>query len=317
MNNTDSRQTSFDVVVVGDLNGDLILSGDATPTFGQVEKLVDDATLALGSSAAIFACGVARLGLKVGFIGKVGDDLFGQFVTGQLAAHGVDTSRVVRDPGIKTGLTVILSRDKDRALLTYLGSIEQLSYQDIDLAYLKQARHLHIASYFLLNKLKADLPILCDIAHANGQTVSLDTNYDTSERWDVGDMLNHVDVFLPNETELCAIAGQSDPDLALTALDGVVPIVAVKLGARGAVLQSHGQTIRVNVPPVSVVDTTGAGDSFDAGFICGTVQSWPLEDSLRLAATCGSLSTQAVGGTAGQPTLEEALSVLNMAGKTP
>src|SRR5690349_21899163 len=104
----------FDVVVVGDLNADLLLSGDVTPAFGQVEKLIDDATLTLGSSSAIFACGAARLGLRVAFVGKVGDDEFGRFVAGELAARGVDTSGVVVDPTIKTGLTVILSRGDDR-----------------------------------------------------------------------------------------------------------------------------------------------------------------------------------------------------------
>src|SRR5689334_1996357 len=103
MNNiNDESDTSmgFDVVVVGDLNADLILSHANVPNFGQVEKLVDDATLALGSSAAIFACGAARLGLRVGFIGKVGDDIFGQFVIGQLKAGGVDTAGIVCDASV-------------------------------------------------------------------------------------------------------------------------------------------------------------------------------------------------------------------------
>src|SRR5215207_8135730 len=100
----------IDVIVVGELNADLILSGDVAPAFGQVEKLVDDASLVIGSSSAIFACGAARLGLRVAFIGKVGDDALGQFVLRELERHGVDTAGMVVDPSLKTGLTVILSR---------------------------------------------------------------------------------------------------------------------------------------------------------------------------------------------------------------
>jgi sugar/nucleoside kinase (ribokinase family) len=306
----------FDVVVIGDLNADLILQGDATPTFGQVEKLIDDATLTLGSSAAIFACGAARLGLRVGFIGKVGNDTFGQFVVRQLAERGVDTAGILCDPAIKTGLTVILSRGADRAILTYLGSIAQLGYADIDFAYLRQARHVHLASYFLLDKLRPDVPTLCQRAHEFGLSVSLDTNYDPAERWETGEALNHVDIFLPNETELGAIAQEPDLDRALATLGMQIPTIAVKLGGRGAIVQTKGQCLRVGVPPVKVVDTTGAGDTFDAGFIYGLLQGWPIEKTLQFAAMCGSLSTRAIGGTAGQPTLDEVLSAIS-AGAVP
>lgn len=313
MSTTDSHD--FDVVVVGDLNADLILQGDCVPAFGQVEKLIDNATLVLGSSAAIFACGAARLGLRVGFIGKVGDDTFGHFVINALAERGIDTSGIVCDSTVRTGLTIILSRETDRAILTYLGSIEQLRYQDIDLAYLRRARHLHLASYFLLNRLKPDIPALFKLAHEAGLTVSLDTNYDPSEQWELSKTLDHVDVFLPNEVELRAITKQSDIVLAMASLSNYVPVVAVKLGSRGASLRADGQTISAAVLPVTVVDTTGAGDSFDAGFLYGYLQHWPLQQALRFAATCGALSTRAVGGTAGQPTLEEALAVFSAAGK--
>src|SRR5580765_836229 len=113
----------FDVVVVGEINADLILKGDVTPAFGQVEQIVDDATLTIGSSSAIFACGAARLGLRVAFIGIVGDDVFGQFMRRQLAEHSVDVSGIIVDGAIRTGLSVILSRGVDRAILTYAGAI--------------------------------------------------------------------------------------------------------------------------------------------------------------------------------------------------
>jgi len=302
----------FDLLVVGELNVDLILQGDVAPAFGQAEKLVDDATLTMGSSSAIFACGAARLGLKVAFIGKVGDDEFGRFVLRSLAARQVDISYVVIDPAVKTGLSVILSRSDDRAILTNLGSIAALRYEEINRSVLQHARHLHLGSYFLLEALKPDLPALFGEARALSLSVSLDTNYDPAETWNSGlsEVLPYANIFLPNETELCAIAGQNDLAAALNALARDDLIVAVKLGPRGAMAQHGNDRYAAEALPIPVVDTTGAGDSFDAGFIYGYLAGWDLSRALRFACVCGSLSTRAAGGTAAQTTLAEALAAM-------
>jgi sugar/nucleoside kinase (ribokinase family) len=298
----------FDVLVVGELNADLILSGDVTPAFGQVERLVDDATLTIGSSSAIAACGMARLGLRVAFAGLVGDDEFGRFMCTALRARGIDISAVRVDPAVKTGLTVILSRRDDRAILTYAGSIAALRRGHLDLDMLGRARHLHLGSYFLLDGLRPDVPALFAAAHARGLTVSLDTNYDPAERWERLDaVLPHVDILLPNEAELLAISGAADVETGLARLAGRVPLVAVKRGGAGALARRGAEVVAAAAPPVAVVDTTGAGDSFDAGLLYGQLAGWELARSLRLACVCGALSTQAAGGTAAQPDLAAAL----------
>jgi sugar/nucleoside kinase (ribokinase family) len=302
----------FDLLVVGEINPDLILRGDVTPEFGQVEKTVDDATLTIGSSSVIFACGAARLGLRVAFIGKIGDDVFGHFMRRHILERNIDVSGVVVDQDIRTGLSVILSRGDDRAILTYGGSIGALRYAEIDRRLLARARHLHMGSYFMLDALRPDVPALFAAARAQGQTISLDTNYDPAERWAGGlrDALGYVDVFLPNQTELLAIAGTDDRDLALERMSRLVPLVGVKLGAQGAIARCAGETVRSPALSADVVDTTGAGDSFDAGFIYGYLNDWDLPRTLRLACACGALSTRASGGTAAQPTLAEALAAL-------
>ena len=300
----------FDILVVGELNADLILRGDVTPVFGQVEKLIDDAALTIGSSSAICACGLARLGLRVAFMGKVGNDEFGRFMLRELMGHGVDTSSIVVDSSLKTGLTVILAREggADRALLTYAGSIAALHYSEIDLSLLARARHLHLGSYFLLDSLRPDVPALFDAAHAYGLTVSIDTNYDPHQTWQAAEALRRADVFLPNETELLAITHQTDLGAAMRSL--TVPTVAVKLGVHGAQARRGQEMAAAPIVPVTAVDTTGAGDSFDAGFVYGYLNQWPLEQTLRLAAICGSLSTRAIGGTTAQATLAEASTYL-------
>jgi len=302
----------IDVLVVGELNVDLILTGDVTPGFGQAEKLVDDATLTLGSSSAIFACGAARLGLRVAFIGKVGDDDFGRVVRRSLAERGIDMSGVVVDPTIKTGLSVILSRPDDRAILTHLGSIATLHYEEIDQSLLLRARHLHLGSFFLLDSLRPNITRLFAEARRQGLTTSLDTNYDPQESWNGGlwEALTRTDVFMPNQAELHAVSGEAELEPALERVAKRGPLVALKLGPNGGIARQGDATVQASSIPVDVIDTTGAGDSFDAGFIYGYLAGWNLEKSLQLGCVCGALSTRAVGGITAQATLDEALAAM-------
>lgn len=301
----------YDILVAGEINPDLILSGDVAPEFGQVEKLVQSASLTVGSSSAIFACGAARLGLKVAFIGVCGDDLFGRFMLRQMQERGVDISYVIVRQGWQTGLSVILNRGADRAILTYPGLIAALRASDIPGALLQDSRHLHVASYFLQTSLQPDLPDLFRRARAFGVSTSLDTNYDPSETWaGFDELLSVTDVFLPNEKEALSLSKQFDVSVAADRLGRKVETLGIKLGSEGALGARSGEKARVESIPVNVVDTVGAGDSFDSGFLYGYLNGWSLEKTLQLACVCGGLSTQRAGGTDGQPTLEEALTFL-------
>jgi sugar/nucleoside kinase (ribokinase family) len=299
----------FDILVAGDINPDLVLSGNVVPEFNQVEKLVDSATLTIGSSCAIFACAAARLGLKVAFIGVCGNDVFGRFMIAELQKRNVDVSHVIIRTGGQTGLSVILTDGADRAILTHTGLIADLQASHISDRLLRQARHLHVASYFLQDKLQPDLPSLFRRAHGLGLTTSLDTNYDPSEKWSGFDeLLSTTDVFLPNKTEALSITQAGDVESAAKQLAAKSGLVAVKLGPDGGLACKENKITHSSSIPVDVVDTVGAGDAFDAGFLYGYFKKWPLEKSVRLACVCGALSTQKAGGTDGQPTLEEALS---------
>jgi len=309
----------FDILVSCEINPDLILSGNVMPEFGQVEKLVDSATLAIGSSSAIFACGAGRLGLKVGFIGVCGNDVFGRFMLDEMPKQNVDVGNVIVRSDGQTGLSVILSNGSDRAILTHSGLIAELEASDISDDLLRQSSHLHVASYFLQTKLQPDLPNLFQRAHAFGVTTSLDTNYDPSEQWlGFDELLSVTDIFLPNQTEALSITKSSDVESAARQLSTMARLVAIKLGADGALAYSSSllpkgeglgmrEIVHAKSIPVNVIDTVGAGDSFDAGFMYGYLNNWKLEKSLRLACVCGALSTQQAGGTSGQPTLEEAM----------
>lgn len=303
----------YDIVVVGELNPDLIVSGSVVPEFGQIEKLVDKAILTVGSSSAIFACGAAKLGLRVAFIGKVGNDLFGRFMCQSLSEHGIDIHGIVMDKEEPTGISIILSTGVDRAILTSLGTIPRLEFTDIDLKIIKNTRHLHVGSYYLLKQLKPDLPKLFDHAHDYGISISLDTNYDPLKKWRDGleQLLEKVDILLPNSTECCEIAGIPDLDQAVDYLRTKVHYLAVKLGEKGALLCIDHKKYYSDPIRVDVVDTVGAGDSFDAGFIYGYLAGWMPEHILKFATVCGSLSTRKAGGIDAQPNFREAISYVN------
>jgi sugar/nucleoside kinase (ribokinase family) len=277
---------------------------------GQREVLVEGASLTVGGSGAIFACGAARLGLRVAFVGVLGRDVFGRFMADALGERGVDVSHVAWREDVATGVSVVLSAPDDRGIYTAGGTIPLLS--EVDPAVLDDARHVHVSSFYLQHALRPELPGLLERARVGGATTSLDPNWDPSERWDgLEDVLGQLDVFLPNAAEVTRIVGVDDPREAARRLAEKAGLVVVKLGAEGSIAV-HGEDVvsADAVPSVEVVDTTGAGDAFDAGFVRAVLEGWPLERALAFANACGALSCRGVGGVETQATFEEALALV-------
>ena len=269
--------------------------------------------MVLGSASAICAMGLARLGTPVTFFGKVGDDPTGHFCMNAMRERGIDLDRVVVDPKLKTGVTVAITSPVDRALVSFLGSIAALGEKDVPRALFQAADHLHVSSYYLQEALRPGVATLFREAHAAGLTTSLDPGFDPSERWepDMLETLRHTDVFFPNEVELRALTRRDDPEEAVRSIQRGSTRVVAKLGAAGAMaLDDEGRLIRVPAPAVEVTDTTGAGDSFDAGFLHAWLGGAGLADCLRLGTACGALSTRGLGGTARQADLTEARALL-------
>jgi sugar/nucleoside kinase (ribokinase family) len=264
--------------------------------------------MVLGSATAIMAMGLARLGTPVAFVGRVGDDVWGRYCLDDMASRGIDLSRVIRGGGLKTGVTVSITHPLDRALVTYLGAISALTGADVPDAAMAGLDHLHASSFFFQEGLRPDFPDLFARARRAGLTTSLDTGFDPSERWDGGlrETLLETDLFFPNEVELAALAGTEDPAEGLRRLENGRTRVVAKLGKSGAMTLEGGQVVQVPAYPVETIDTTGAGDSFNAGFLHRWLQGAPIVECLRLGAACGALSTLGLGGTGAQPTLADA-----------
>lgn len=300
------------VLVVGELNVDLILHGaSAFPVPGK-EVLVDDFVMTLGSASAICAVGLARLGVPIAFLSRVGRDPWGDYCLDALERAGIDVTRVERSPRLKTGVTVSISSPQDRALVSYLGAISALVGADVSDATFAGFQHLHVSAYYLQHGLRPDLPALFERASRHGLTTSLDPGFDPQEAWgpEIRDALRHADLFFPNEVELMALTRTSDCVGALRALDNGRTRVIAKLGAQGALALEAGVPVGVSAFPVTPVDTTGAGDSFNAGFIDAWLRERPLLECLRRGAACGALSTRAAGGTGSQATPAEVDSLL-------
>jgi sugar/nucleoside kinase (ribokinase family) len=291
--------SKLDVAIAGELNLDLILYGLPGQMPTERELLASGFRITLGSSSAIVAHNLAALGSRVGFITKVGDDTLGEMALARLGAGGVDLSRAVRGKGAASGITVILQHERERHMLTYLGTISDLRFEDLDLAYLASARHFHMSSLFLQRELQPRVPELFQRMKAAGLTTSLDTNDDPEDRWEgvLEATLPFVDVLLPNEREAMKMARADDLETALQRLSSRVQTVVVKMGSRGAMAIHGGEHFSAPGVKVEVVDQVGAGDSFDAGFLHQFVRGAGLPACLAYGNLCGAFSTTASGGT--------------------
>ncbi|VAW27954.1 Sugar kinase, ribokinase family [hydrothermal vent metagenome] len=293
-------KTKFDVIVVGELNIDLILNQiDGFPEVGK-EILADKMTLTLGSSSAICASNLSSLGLKVAFIGKLGNDIFGRFIIDQLKDKGVDTSLIIIDDKLKTGATIALSYGEDRAMVTHQGAMSHLSINDIDSKKLKQAKHLHFSSYFFQPGFKNSLDTLFKKAKQAGLSTSLDVQWDPSEKWnlDLKKVLPFVDVFIPNEVELLNLTGQANLNSAINKTKNLSKYLIVKRGVKGSILCYEDKKItKAPFLNKNVVDTIGAGDSFNAGFIFKFIHGNTPEKCQIFGNLTGAISTTKSGGT--------------------
>ncbi len=289
----------FDVTVAGELNLDLILYGLPDDLEPEKEILAADLALTLGSSSAIFAHNLAVMGDQVGFVSRIGADALGGIALDRLSAGGVDVSQVRRVAGAaKTGLTVILAGSGGRKILTYPGAMFEMGYEDLDLDYLRSAKHFHLSSFYLHRALRPRFPELFEEMKRAGLGTSLDTNDDPEDAWEgLEEVLGLVDVLLVNEREARKIAREDDLDRAVDKLAGKVQVVAIKQGARGARVRRGKEEWTHGSFSVNSVDPVGAGDSFDAGFLHQYVLGADLQTCLAYGNLAGAFSTTRPGGT--------------------
>lgn len=289
---------TLDCIVAGDVVVDLLMEGVIELEIDK-EKLATGMELTLGGSGGNTAHNLARLGARVGFAGVIGQDAFGQFIEDRLTRAGVDLEALRRHAAEKTGITIWHSKKKKRAAVTYSGTLAMLRAGDIPDEYLRKARHLHIGHYFLLTALQKDAVRLFERAKKLGLTTSLDCNYDPSEKWNSGlfDVLRHADIFFPNENEARLLTGSKSAESAARELGELAVTVVVKMGVKGALVYNRGTSFRVPAVKARMVDATGAGDSFNAGFLARFLRGGDLRECARSGAKAGARCVTRIGGT--------------------
>lgn len=294
---------NYDIIVYGPLFCDLIFTDlPSMPALG-TEIFAGDFTIAIGGSA-IVAAALHRLGARVGLIAELGSDPMSQLARTLLDDLGIDRRLIREHAHPLPQVTVALSLPSDRAFVT---RFQRPALPPDLVALLREhpARHLHISSFLAV----LETPAAARIAKAAGMTVSMDPGWDETALRDprLRAMLPDLDIFLPSKSELCWIAETEDVEVALTSISGLMSagLIVMKDGKHGAIAAGTGLRQRVSALPVSPVDTTGAGDSFDAGFVYAFTRQMTLMDCMRYGSVCGALATTAVGGAVAAPTLEE------------
>ncbi|MGH9454645.1 MAG: carbohydrate kinase family protein, partial [Terriglobia bacterium] len=302
------------VVCVGILIADIFASPiDSLPAAGAL-KLVDRYLLSAGGCAANTAACLRRLGREVEVIGKVGNDLFGDFVLKDLERLGVTTCRVRRSSTHPTSNTYIINvKGEDRRYLHCQGANEDFGLEDVDLSALSGKRALYFGGFGVMPRFEPqDVLQLFRQAKERGLITILDVvlsaGTPVSVPW-VEQVLPHTDLFLPNNDEAEALTGQKEPAKQAEVLARNNPdcAIAITRGRHGALVRHRGKILSAPAYEVRSVDESGAGDAFAAGFITGMLEKWPLEQTLQFASAVGASCTQMLGCTDGVFHLDEAL----------
>ncbi len=294
----------WDVYVTGDINVDLLVQGlDKLPLPGQ-EINVNNIELCVGGGAALFTLGLAKLGVNTVFDGVLGNDLYGRFILEELKSKSVDTSLIKQSQQNRTGISIALTNEKDRSFITYIGSNAEVEL-NID-HNISLAKHTHLTGYRGGSNHESYIAALKKIKNCN-MTVSFDVGWDDTGEWYEGiyEIISYVDVFFINEVEAVNYSKCAVVEEAMKKFSSYCNNIVIKLGSKGSIAYKNGEIETAEAYKVKAVDTTGAGDSFNAGYIYGFLKGENLKKCLMYGNACGALSVTEFGGNTGFPYEDE------------
>ena len=267
-----------------------------------VEVFADDGSMKPGGSAANTAMVLAMCGYPVSLYSVVGDDSAGRRILQDLEGYGIQTGGITCLERQQTGFTVVLSyqEEKERMLVTSPGTLSRARLRDFSPECLKSGSHLHLSSYFIQSSLAPDLGKLLEMAKLEGMSTSLDPGHDPAGSWDISVLspyLEYLDWFLPNKIEFLSIAGGEDIVKSLEKFAPELPGIVVKAGSEGAYLRFGEDNCVVHCPPVpvDVLDTTCAGDAFNAGFLMSLAMSNSPGAAVMIGNRFGSACSSVMG----------------------
>ncbi len=299
----------WDVFIFGDANIDIVIPGvEKFPLPGQEDE-VDIMDTYVGGGSALFALGVGKLGLSPAFQGVLGRDCYGEFIREEFRQKNVDYSLSKISDKNKTGISLSFTNEKDRSFLTYRGTNAELDLEEIQLDRVREAGHIHITSYSGRKNHPQHMELLRKIKEQKDVTVSLDVGWDDTGEWFSGiyELFPYIDVLFMNEAEAVNYARTADVMEAVADFSKHCRLAVAKLGKRGSVAMTDGKLYQGRPYSVKAVDTTGAGDAFNSGFIYGYIKGRDINECLEYGNGCGALSVTAYGGNTAFPTEKELL----------
>jgi len=304
----------MDAICLGILVADVIANPiEKLPGAGEL-KLTDGIVTNIGGCAGNVAIDLRRLGRGARVVGKVGKDLFGDFIMQELEKHGIDTSTVSRSERFPTSATSIINvRGEDRRFIHCIGANADFTLADIDFSTLDGARALYVGGYMAMPGFgPADLVRLFGEAKRRGLITALDVVIEAGKPVSltaVEQVLPLTDVFLPNDDEARFLTGEKDPvgQAEILAQHNPDCIFVITQGRKGSLARHKNRILRAGIYKVESIDGTGSGDAFTAGFIAGLMYDWTLEDTLRFASAVGASCTRALGTTNGVFHYQEAV----------
>jgi len=286
------------VLFIGEINVDIMMGGLESFPVKDREISCSSFELTIGSSTAICSCAYASLGGDASFLGLAGIDEYGDYMVSGMKKFGINTKLIKRTDKVKTGVTVNLIFDGTRTQVTYPGTIAEFGSAYIDLSLLEEFDHIHLAGLYLQEKFLPGVEEVLRFAKSHGISTSLDPQWDESEEWRHMDKwMPHLDYLFVNEDEALSITGASSPLQACKELGASTACPVVKTGSAGALLWTGDDVLEIPGLKAEVVDTTGAGDSFDAGFFYAILEhGLSPEDAALFANAAGARSCGFVGG---------------------
>lgn len=307
-----------DIVCVGILVADVLGKPvDSLPEKGKL-GLVERMSLQIGGCAANVVIDLAKLGIKSTIVGKIGEDNFGKFLLDTLRSEKVDVEGIKLDRNVSTSASmVMIGGDGERSILHSFGANAKFTFEDIDLNIIRKSKILHIAGTFLMPDFDGvGTEKLLNFAHENGVICCLDTAWDSKGEWlsKIESSLRYLDWFMPSYDEACEISGKKDPEeIADFFISKGVRNVIIKLGEKGCyVRQNDGKAFIVDAfTRIKAIDTSGAGDSFCAGFLAGLYRGWGVPESAKFANAVGAHCIMEIGTTTGIRPINDILQFLN------
>lgn len=290
----------YDAVVIGDANIDLVVVGcPELPAPGE-EVFADQMQVHVGGGAALFTLSLAKLGMKLAFNGVLGKDDDGRYILNEFQKHGVDTQYIQISERNNTGISIALNSDKDRSFITYMGTNKELDLRQLDLRSVELARHVHLTGYRGRRNHDDYMQMVAKLK-AMGVTLSCDVGWDDTGEWHEGiyELMKAVDIFFMNEAEAMHYTRCSREADGIAKLRTHSSHFVIKMSSKGAIACIDGKVTRRAGFQVNSVDTTGAGDAFNAGYMFGYLAGKPVEECLLFGNACGACSVTNYGGSTG------------------